>query len=271
MRSCRVAAARARDGTRAELRDALVRGLVLRVSASGTKSWSVQTVHRSEKVRVTLGAYPTLGLADARNKAQAVLVDLSQGRDPRAEKAIAKTNPTVADLVEEYTQRRAPQLKPAGARERLRLLRKHLAPLSKRKVADLTRRDVVRVLDEVEESGAVARNRCLTAISAWLAFAVDRGVVETNPALGIRRLPETSRARVLDDSELRYLWRRLDELPLARATVLALKLVACTGCRPGEATGARWDEIDGEVWTSPARDQKTGALTWCHFRRWRGR
>jgi integrase len=123
---------------------------------------------------------------------------------------------------------------------------------------DLTRRDVVRLLDEVEERGAVARNRCLTAISALLAFAVDRGVIEAHPALGIRRLPETSRARVLEDGELLYLWRRLDELQLARSTVMALKLMACTGCRPGEATGARWDEMNGAVWTVPAARTKNG-------------
>jgi integrase len=112
-------------------------------------------------------------------------------------------------------------------------------------------------LDEAERHGAVTRNRVLTALSALLGFAVRRGVIEDNPALGVARLPERSRERALSAEELARLWRALDGLPVARATALALKLVICTGVRPGEAAGARWAELEGALWTIPAERSKS--------------
>jgi len=57
--------------------------------------------------------------------------------------------------------------------------------------------------------------------------------------------------------ELARLWRALDGLPVACATALALKLVICTGVRPGEAAGARWAELEGVLWTIPAERTKS--------------
>jgi integrase len=251
---------------RAELRDAVVKGLVLRVTSGGARSWSVQSVLHGQKVRLTLGRYPALGLAEARRLAQQALRDLALGGDPRAGRAATRASPTLAELVDEYEARGCPRLKArAGhrqgepvrsARERLRLLRGYLGGLSRRKVVDLTRRDLVVALDEAERHGAVTRNRVLTALSALLGFAVRRGVIEDNPALGITRLPERSRERALSADELARLWRALDGLPVARTTALALKLVICTGVRPGEATGARWAELEGALWTIPAERTK---------------
>jgi integrase len=252
---------------RAELRDAVVKGLVLRVTSGGARSWSVQSVLHGQKVRLTLGQYPALGLAEARRMAQQALRDLALGGDPRAEQGGDQGEPDPGRAGRRVRGPGLPRLKArAGhrqgetvrsAKERLRLLRGYLGGLSRRKVVDLTRRDLVMALDEAERHGAVTRNRVLTALSALLGFAVRRGVIEDNPALGVARLPERSRERALSAEELARLWRALDGLPVARATALALKLVICTGVRPGEAAGARWAELEGALWTIPAERTKS--------------
>lgn len=70
----------------AEVLDGVQRGLALRVRAGGLKTWSVRKARAGRRIRVTLGDWPTLGIADARQKAAQELSAIEAGRDPNAEK-----------------------------------------------------------------------------------------------------------------------------------------------------------------------------------------
>jgi hypothetical protein len=121
---------------RAELRDAVVKGLVLRVTSGGARSWSVQSVLHGQKVRLTLGRYPALGLAEARRLAQQALRDLALGGDPRAGQGGDQGEPDPGRAGRRVRGPGLPRLKArAGhrqgetvrsAKERLRLLRGYL-------------------------------------------------------------------------------------------------------------------------------------------------
>lgn len=79
VRQCRPDPAR-----RLEIRDGMVAGLVLRVTPTGRKTFSLHTRGPTGKtIQLTLGRYPTLGLKAARDLAREHIRTISAGKDPR--------------------------------------------------------------------------------------------------------------------------------------------------------------------------------------------
>lgn len=143
--------------------------------------------------------------------------------------------------------------------ERKRLVEKDALPAWRTKKAkDITRRDIVVLMDEVRDRAPVTANRLLGVLARMFNFAAERGIIEDSPATRIRRPSEAPRTRVLDDDELRQFWNGLEKVDVYPTTRLALRLILLTGQRPGEVTGMTWDEIEGELWTIPAERMKGG-------------
>src|SRR5262245_18585685 len=92
--------AKAKPGLRTDLFDGPggVPGLCLRISSSGTKSWSLLFRIAGKQHRVSLGRYPQVGLAEARAQARAILERADDGIDP----APARRRDSFADVVEQY-------------------------------------------------------------------------------------------------------------------------------------------------------------------------
>ena len=87
---------------RIEYWDAGTPGFGLRVTQSGRKSWVVLYRHQGRPRRLTLGPYPALPLADARDQARDSLRAVAKGKDPAGEKRIARLGDTFGDLAEDY-------------------------------------------------------------------------------------------------------------------------------------------------------------------------
>jgi Arm DNA-binding domain len=86
-------------GTRVSHLDAVVPGLVLRVTNSGAKTWSLVKWVDGRALRVGIGSYPGVGLAAARGIAREKLEAIARGEDPRRTKAAReRTFNAVADL-----------------------------------------------------------------------------------------------------------------------------------------------------------------------------
>ena len=81
--------ARARP-MRREIADARLTGLYLIIQRSGAKSWALRFRYSGKPRKLTLGSYPQVDVAKARQRASAALEVVSQGRDPCAEKRVAK-------------------------------------------------------------------------------------------------------------------------------------------------------------------------------------
>ena len=76
--------------------------LALRIAASGVKSWSVVYKWNGRMKRLTIGTYPAVSLADARNRAFDALRNVARGDDPQAEKISTCESGTFAELSEQY-------------------------------------------------------------------------------------------------------------------------------------------------------------------------
>jgi len=239
-------------------------GLYLRINPSGTKTWVFRYQFNGIPRRLSLGKYPGLSLADARTKHGEAMRELQRGNDPglkaKEEKARMKQAPSFMDLLEEFWSLEL-SLQPSG-KNRKRLVEKDVLHVwGKRRVASITRRDAVLLLDGVRQRAPVGANRLQGVLVRMFNFASERGIIERSPLMGMRRGKEKARSRVLTDEEVKALWSALDlerkEIDIYRPTKLALKMILLTGQRPGEVAGMKWEDLDGQWWTIPATATKT--------------
>jgi integrase len=248
--------------SRIDVWDQKLSGFGLRISESNRKTWTVVYRRRSDRrqCRVTLGQYPLISLADARDLARGLLGKVALGGDPVGEREQARLSLSFEALAQLYLERHAQVNKSQrAAAEDKRIIERELLPVWRhRRAADLRRHDIISVLDGiVAREAPVMANRVRSLISKLFNFAVDRNLLEFHPAAGLRRpAVERPRDRVLSANELRQVWAVLDVVGLKVSKLI--KLLFFTAARRGEVLGMNWDEIDlvGAWWVIPAERSK---------------
>lgn len=144
--------------TRTDFWNDMIRGLVLRVSPTGVKSWSIIYTRESDgsRQRVTVGQFPAVGLEKARAKALATLTEISNGGDPASKKKIAREAMTVSDLGNAFIEQYAKREKRTWAEDQ-RILDVEVYPAIGNMKAMMTRRrDWMGVVDAKVEAGMKA-------------------------------------------------------------------------------------------------------------------
>lgn len=240
-------------------------GFGVRVTPRGVKSFVYLYRFEGKARRLTLGTYPAMTLADGHKAHAEAVKKLEQGIDPGveavAERAEEHRAPTVATLADEYLEKWAKPRKRSW-REDERILKKDVIPeWGRRKAREITRRDVIWLLDGIVDRGAgIMANRTLATIRKMFNFAVSRDIVPVSPCLVVRSpAPEQRRDRVLTTDEIRAFWHALEGAKMmAEGTKLALKLQLVTGQRKAEIVSAAWGEIDltDKWWTIPPEKAK---------------
>lgn len=241
-------------------------GLGVRVSPKGRKSWIYMYRFEGTPRRMTLGTYPAMGLANARVRHAKARAMLEKGIDPGAveieRRRVERGAETVSDLIEEYLEKWAKPRKRSAAEDE-RMLRKDVLPVwGKRKARDITRRDVITLLDGIAERGSpIQANRTLAVIRKMFNFAISRDILDATPVAMVKApAKERQRDRVLSADEIWKLWTGLDTAAMSEGVKLAIKLQLVTAQRKGEIVGASRPEFDVEtgVWTIPAERSKNG-------------
>jgi integrase len=244
--------------TRADFTDPDVKGLALRVTPNGSKSWAYTYRRKSDgrKRRVTLGEFPAVSLHQARAKASGHRAAIADGADPASEKTAHKKVETVDQLLDRYLTDYAPAESKWTAEVR-RIFKKDVRPaIGGHKITTVTKADILAILNAVKDRGAgVTSNRTLAAVRKAFNWAVSEGYLKASPVQGIgQRVKEQSRSRSLSEAEIRAFWTGLDEAKMAPGTKLALRLALVTGQRIGEVCGALKSEVnlDKAEWLIPA-------------------
>jgi integrase len=256
---------------RREIADGKQAGLYFIVQSSGAKSWAYRYRSGGKTRKLTLGAYPAIGLKEARARAAAASVQVTDGSDPAAEKAAkraakAAETTNALDLVETVAGRFIAQyvrrnLKASTILEVERLLNKEILPAWRgQRLSQIGRADIHNLLDGAVERGSpVTANRTLSWFRRMCSWAIERGLIDINPCLGIKApAAETSRDRVLSDAELKAVWLAAGALEQPYAAFV--KLLILTGQRRNEVAGMRWSEVDldAKLWTLPKERAKNG-------------
>jgi len=255
--------------------DAKVKGLALRVTPAGGKSWTLRyRTHEGRQRRMSLGGFPAVGLAEARAKAKVKLGEVAGGRDPAEEKqsdrrgARAGRLNTVDGLIESYLAdaelgRHRPNSRPkrSGTMALDRYyFERHIKPrLGKIAVEELTRSRVQEFLDDVGKDAPSTARHCRAVLRQSYNYAIRRERAKSNPAQLADLPAPKQRDRVLTDSELRAIWNDAGQLTLRQpSTGRAIQFAMLTLQRGGEVTGLHSSEIDREArtWTLPKERTK---------------
>jgi integrase len=260
------ASAKPLDGARTDYFDTTVKGLALRVSEQGHRSWSFlfTSPRDGKRARATLGTYPGTPLASARAKALEARGHVDAGEDPRLVLAgQGAAQMTVEGLVGAYLK----DPEKAGLRSRdeieRRLNRNVVPAIGSLKVSDLRRRDVRTVTDAILKRGAkVEATRVFEDVRALVRWAVENEHLDANPLDGMAKPAEaTSSNRVLSDAEIRTLWNGLPAaLARSDSSQRIIKLCLVTAQRVGEVAGLVPAELDlgAREWRIPGSRTKNG-------------
>ena len=243
-------------------------GFGLRLEPSGTKSFVVWYRFNGKQDGVTLGRYPKLSLSDARARVIKIKQKIERGEDPKIEiKKVQRANKsfyTVEDLCDEYITRHA-KVNKRSWREDQRILKKDILPIwRRRKARDITKEDVIALLDSIVERGAkIQANRTLAVVRKMFNFAFERDILKwnevLNPCKGVKRpiKQENVRDRVLRENEIKTLWSQLDKCKtIDRRIGLILKLMLLTAQRKVECLNLKITDIDNGWWTIPQEISK---------------
>jgi len=230
------------------------RGLAVRVSRTGLKTWCFFYTWQGKRVRLSLGQYPAVSVAEAHTRAIEArsYLESSPPVDPRvAMREKSENVVTVASLAETYlTMRARPKLRSANKIEWT--LRKHVLPvIGKVPLADLHKRDVNRVIDPIVASGKkVAAARTFQITRAMFSWGVGRGDLDRNP---MEKMPKpddyTPRDRTLSEAEIKVFWDGISRACEIKSVANILKLCLVTAQRVGEVAGMARAELDLEAGT----------------------
>lgn len=147
-----------------------------------------------------------------------------------------------------------------------------LAYIANLKARDVTRQQVVQVIDRVADRGASRKaNAVLSLLKQMFRHGPARGIVDTDPTHGLTRAhaggKETPRDRNLSADEIADLAKRLPSADLSKRIESALWLLLATGARVGELSRSEWREFDfkSRTWTIPAEGSKNGKAHIVHL------
>jgi len=242
------------------------RGFGIRVFPSGIKSWVYMYRFDGKAKRITFGNYPNMSVAQAHAAFGKALADLEKEIDPGATMVnLNRENrlaPTVEVLALEYIEKWAKPRKRSWEEDE-RMLTKDVIPyLGKQKAKNVSRRDIVMLLDKVLERGSpIAANRTLAVVRRMFNFAVERDIIPNTPCYGFKApTKENRRDRVLSFDEIKSFWQGLNNASMSELSRLALKLQLVTAQRKGEIVSSEWTEFDltDGWWTIPANKAKNG-------------
>jgi integrase len=256
------------------------RGLWLRARHGMPKTWVFRSTVGGKMRKVVLGRYPEMDFEEARRKMDGLRQDAGDAnpidaarertraeKQAKADRASAEQRrPTLDVLAARYLgvfvgERRRAQGAKRSASEEKRLYGKHIAPiLGAMKIEDIRSKDVAAMRDLVGSPSE--RRKTVAVVRALLSHAKSDGLIEHNPALGIKAPPSGSRSRVLSDDEIRTLWNGLSEPQegIRPGMLAAMKVQLLTAQRAGEVLAMRWKDVDraGQSWLIPAEVAKNG-------------
>jgi integrase len=254
-----------------------VTGLYMQITPSGGRSWILRTTVGKTRRDIGLGGFPSVTLAQARDKAREARDKIERGIDPVAERYAAKAaliaavgrGLTFEKAVESYLKAKLDAFKNAKHRQQWEntLAQYALPVLGKMTVQEIDVRDVLRVLQPIWSDKTETASRLRGRIESVLSWATVAGHRKgDNPARWAGNLKELLPAPSKVAKEGNQPALTLEDAPRWFAALKtrdgmgarALEFLVMTAARSQEVRGATWDEIDLDraLWIVPAARMK---------------
>jgi integrase len=242
-----------------EYSDDEIVGLRLMVSKTGRKFFYLRFVLDGRKGAVRIGEFPSVSLKEARTRAHEHKAKVARGEDPRVELDARAGMPTVAEFFAKDFLPWAREHKRSWRDDELRFNKEILPRIGRRRMCDVTAREVQALHVELRRNHAVATcNRYLSLVQRLFSYANELGVTERHPARQVKKYRENNaRQRYLSKEEVARFLEALDALE-NRTVAAALRFLLFTGLRKGEACGLRWEHVQLKGGTVFLPDTKGG-------------
>lgn len=244
------------------------RGLAVRVTAGGTKSYVLETLIGKKVRRITIGRCDTLPLRRAATIARKLLGGIAEGKDPAAEKQQGRiAGVTLMEVFTAYTEGR--ELAPHTLRDYGQVINTAFADWRGKPLANVGRETVAKRFAKLrDDNGGAYANLAMRLLRALFNFAAGK---YANDGGQSPFMPNP--VKVLSETRS---WVRVDrrrtvikphELARWHGAVMALRddtardylrLLLFTGLRRSEAAGLRWTDIDLEGRTLTVATTKNG-------------
>lgn len=234
-------------GQRAVYHDEKVKGLQIRLTAAGIKTFCVfRRIKGGDPERITLGRFPEMTIEQARRKAAEITTLILEGKNPAEVKRQRKSELTFAELFTEYLERHAKPRKRTWKEDTQKYNDYLHKAIGSKKLSLVTREDIGHIHSAVTKSGRlIAANRVLALISSIFGWAISAGLWNSNPSIGIRRNKEHSRDRFIQSDELPRFFQALSEEP--NTTIRDYILMSLlTGARRSNVLSMQWQDISFE-------------------------
>jgi integrase len=245
-------------------------GLFLIVQPNGSKLWRLRYFHLGKERSLSIGAYPVVSLAEARECRERAKRQIASGADPSVQKKLARIAAAAAShntfglIATDYLERlEANGASPATLKKNRWFLEDLARPIANRPIGEITAAEVLDLLQRIEKSGrreTAHRMRGVIGSVFRLAIVTLRATSDPTQALhGALLRPNTKpRAAITDEREFGGLLRAIDGFDGWPTTRAALQFSALTFARPGEVRLAKRSEINFEkaVWRIPPERTK---------------
>lgn len=246
-------------------------GLKLRIKPNASKHWLFNYQHPISKKRnnLSLGSYPAVTLAAAREAQRAAKELLARRIDPKEHRDDQRQQERLAhaDNLETVTKAwfeiKKDSITPNYADDIWRSFEGHLFPkLGNTPISKLSAPKVISVLNPIAAKGSLETvKRLCQRLNEVMIWAVNTGRLQSNPIAGIRynfKAPEKKNMPALRPEELPELLQTINRASIKQVTRCLIEWELHTLTRPSEAAGAKWSEIDElhKIWRIPAERMK---------------
>ncbi|WP_367672055.1 tyrosine-type recombinase/integrase [Serratia symbiotica] len=245
-------------------------GMFLRVTPKGSKYWQMAYRFEGKQKIFSIGVYPAVSLADARQRRDEAKRLLAQGIDPNAKKQAevkelkAKRDKTrcFALVAKAWFATKTKWSKDYGDSVWKRLETYVFPVIGDKDVAELDTGDLLVPVKKVEALGYLeVAMRLQQYITAILRHAVQQKLIRHNPAYdmeGAVQKPQTEHRPALELEEIPQLLKKIAEYKGRRLTILAIQLNLMIFIRSSELRFARWSEIDfkSKLWVIPEQREE---------------
>lgn len=248
-------------------------GLLLEIHPSGKKVWRYRYRLNGKREKLTIGPFPAIGLADAREKRlnaekllhQQVSPALTKKREKEAVRRSGGRIHTVDDLADSFIEKVLKLATKSHEQDETYIRRDLLPSIGKDKPDEVSANDIWRCSEAVLLRGHPQAARRVRSVAKRLFdYALSQGLVKANPAASIKAThiaPTRSRTRTLSAGEIRQWLSAIYTSRLPRNHKLALHFLLLVPARKSELLRATWThfDLDAGTWDIPAEHSKNGA------------